>query len=86
MRVGLREALAQLPADEREAFLLREVGGLSYDEIAAATDSTMPAGFRAAISAIGVLKWTTSEYTDSSRRRRAINWVYCEPKSRTMMV
>ena len=43
MRVGLREALAQLPADEREAFLLREVGGLSYDEIAAATDSTMPA-------------------------------------------
>jgi RNA polymerase sigma factor (sigma-70 family) len=42
-RVSVREALAQLPADEREAFLLREIGGLGYGEIAAATDSTISA-------------------------------------------
>ena len=49
-------------------------------------ESTMPAGVRAAICSIGVLKGMTSEYTDSSRRRLAINWVYCEPKSSTRMV
>jgi RNA polymerase sigma-70 factor (ECF subfamily) len=42
-RASLREALSHLPADEREAFLLREIGGLAYGEIAAATDSTVPA-------------------------------------------
>ena len=35
---------------------------------------------------IGVLNGMISEYTDSSRRRRAINCVYCDPKSRTRMV
>lgn len=42
-RASVREALAQLPPDEREAFLLREIGGLGYGEIAAATDSTVAA-------------------------------------------
>lgn len=42
-RASVREALAQLPGDEREAFLLREIGGLGYGEIAAATDSTVAA-------------------------------------------
>jgi RNA polymerase sigma-70 factor (ECF subfamily) len=41
-RANLREALGLLPADEREAFLLREIAGLSYAEIAAMTDSTVP--------------------------------------------
>jgi RNA polymerase sigma-70 factor (ECF subfamily) len=40
MRAELDEALAVLPSQEREAFLARELGGLSYDEIASATDST----------------------------------------------
>jgi RNA polymerase sigma factor (sigma-70 family) len=42
-RAGLREALARLAPEDREAFLLREIAGLSYSEIAAATDSTIPA-------------------------------------------
>ena len=46
----------------------------------------MPTGRLARISAIGVLKGTISEYTESSRKRRAINCVNCEPKSRTTIV
>ena len=42
-RASIREALARLPTDEREAFLLREIAGLGYAEIAAATDSTVAA-------------------------------------------
>ena len=41
---------------------------------------------RAQRLAIDVLNGTISEYTDSSRRRRAMSCVYCEPKSRTRMV
>ena len=41
--VSLREALASLPEREREVFLLCEVGGLTYAEIAAATGSTTAA-------------------------------------------
>jgi RNA polymerase sigma-70 factor, ECF subfamily len=37
---GLREALALLPEREREAFVLREIDGLSYPEIAAACEVT----------------------------------------------
>ena len=47
-RVSLREALANLPGREREVFLLCEVGGLTYAEIAFATGST-PAAVRSAI-------------------------------------
>lgn len=36
--VAVREALAQLPATDREIFLLREAAGMSYDEIAVACD------------------------------------------------
>ena len=39
-RVALEQALAQLQDEHREAFLLREIGGLSYAEIAAACDVT----------------------------------------------
>jgi len=49
-------------------------------------DKMMPTGFRARIFSIGVFGGHTSEYTDSSRRRRAISCVNCDPKSRTMMV
>jgi len=43
LRVVLQQALAGLPADDREAFLMREVGGLSYDEIGDATGGTRDA-------------------------------------------
>jgi RNA polymerase sigma-70 factor (ECF subfamily) len=42
-RTSVREALALIPAEDREAFLLREIGGLAYAEIAAMTSSTVPA-------------------------------------------
>ena len=38
---ALLDALALLTAEQREAFLLREITGLSYDEIAERTDSTV---------------------------------------------
>ena len=38
---SLLDALATLTAEQREAFLLREVRGLSYEEIAQRTDSTV---------------------------------------------
>lgn len=41
LTVALSEALAAVPDTEREPFLLREVGGLSYDEIASVCDSTI---------------------------------------------
>ena len=40
LRLRLDEAMADVPEAEREAFLLREHGGLGYDEIAAVTGST----------------------------------------------
>ena len=41
--VPLSSALAALPEPERDAFLLSEVGGLAYAEIAALLQSTVPA-------------------------------------------
>jgi RNA polymerase sigma-70 factor (ECF subfamily) len=38
---ALAAALAQLPEQQREAFVLREISGLAYDEIARRTDSTV---------------------------------------------
>jgi RNA polymerase sigma-70 factor (ECF subfamily) len=40
LRVALDQALSRLGEAEREAFLLREVAGLGYEEIAAATGAT----------------------------------------------
>jgi RNA polymerase sigma-70 factor (ECF subfamily) len=37
---GLQEAVSRLPHGERAAFLLREVGGLTYGEIADVCDTT----------------------------------------------
>jgi RNA polymerase sigma-70 factor (ECF subfamily) len=38
--LAIDEALAQLPDDDRDVFLMREVGGLGYDDIAAASGLT----------------------------------------------
>jgi RNA polymerase sigma-70 factor (ECF subfamily) len=43
VRVDIQRALASLPPDEREAFLLAEIGGLTYAEIAALASTTIPA-------------------------------------------
>jgi RNA polymerase sigma-70 factor (ECF subfamily) len=37
---ALQEALASIQGEEREAFLLREVAGLSYEEIAAVVEAS----------------------------------------------
>jgi RNA polymerase sigma-70 factor (ECF subfamily) len=42
-RLDLRQALARLPDVEREAFLMAEIGGLSYAEIAAALEMSVGA-------------------------------------------
>ena len=39
---ALAEALAALPPEQRRVFVLREIAGLSYDEIAEEVDSTVP--------------------------------------------
>lgn len=38
--IALDEALARLPGEDREAFLMREVGGLGYADISEATGAT----------------------------------------------
>jgi len=42
-RLSIREALARLPDRERHAFLLCEVGGLSYEELAEVFDISLAA-------------------------------------------
>jgi RNA polymerase sigma-70 factor, ECF subfamily len=42
LRVDLQQALDALPAPDRDIFLLCEVGGLSYPEIASIVQSTVP--------------------------------------------
>jgi RNA polymerase sigma-70 factor, ECF subfamily len=41
LAVALAQAIDDVPDADREAFLLRELGGLSYQEIAAACESTV---------------------------------------------
>jgi RNA polymerase sigma-70 factor (ECF subfamily) len=48
LALTLDQAFAIMPVDEREAFLLRELAGLGYDEIAAACQIT-PAAARSRI-------------------------------------
>ena len=43
LAAALREALDRLPALDRDVFLMREAGGLSYDEIALACELTVDA-------------------------------------------
>src|SRR5438874_11532742 len=46
----------------------------------------MPFGFRASTSLSGAVQGSTTEKTLNSRMRRAMSWVYCDPKSRMTMV
>ena len=43
LAVGLAEALGRLPDADREMFLLKEIGGLSYQELAAVSNCTVEA-------------------------------------------
>src|ERR1043165_1047175 len=61
-------------------------GAPASDTLFGPPERMIPTGFFALSVSSGVLNGTTSEYTDSSRSRRAISCVYCEPKSRTRMV
>src|SRR2546430_17702849 len=45
-----------------------------------------PAGCRRFSSSHGVVPGTSSQYTLASRTRRAMSWLYCEPKSSTRTV
>ena len=42
----------------------------------------MPLGFHLRTSSLEMSQGRISQYTPSSRTRRAISWVYCAPKSR----
>ena len=41
-RARIARALAELPVEQREVFLMREFGGLSFAEVAAATECPLP--------------------------------------------
>jgi RNA polymerase sigma-70 factor (ECF subfamily) len=41
LALDLRQSLEQLPAADREMFLMKEVGGLTYQEIAQVCDSSI---------------------------------------------
>jgi RNA polymerase sigma-70 factor (ECF subfamily) len=64
-REEIHRALATLPADQREAFLLKHAEELSYDEMAAITGTSVPA-----------LKMRVSRACD--RLRRELEGVYRE--------
>ena len=61
-------------------------GAPASDTLFGPPDKMIPAGFLARIVSRGVSGAQTSEYTESSRNRRAMSCVYCEPKYSTMMV
>ena len=52
------------------------IGAPASETLLGPPDRMMPAGCRAQIVSAGVLGGQISEYTDSSRRRRAMSCVY----------
>lgn len=68
LQLRLDQALAALPAGEREAFLLREVGGLGYVEIGEITGAT-PAAVRSRI--FRARRELRSALTPANRERAA---------------
>src|SRR6185436_10089045 len=62
------------------------LGAPASDTLFGPPERMIPTGFFALRVSSDVLNGTISEYTDSSRSRRAMSCVYCEPKSRTRMV
>src|SRR5436190_6678892 len=61
-------------------------GAPASDTLLGPPERMIPTGLFCLIASSGVLNGTISEYTDSSRSRREINCVYCEPKSSTRIV
>src|SRR5215470_8159763 len=62
------------------------IGAPSSDTLLGPPERMIPTGSFSRSFSGEVLNGTISEYTDNSRRRRAMSCVYCEPKSRTRMV
>ena len=60
--MALRDAIARLPPAERDVFLLREHGGLTYQEIAEAGDMTTDA-VRASLHRELLAVWTAMRMT-----------------------
>src|SRR5262245_32890727 len=65
---------------------ISHVGAPWSDTLFGPPDRMIPAGDWSRIFCTGVSGGHTSEYTDNSRRRRAMSCVYWDPKSRTIMV
>lgn len=58
-------------------------GASALERLAGPPDRITPAARLERMSSAEVVNGTISEYTDNSRRRRAMSCVYWEPKSRT---
>lgn len=64
LRAALERAIAALPARRREVFLLRMVDGLSYDEIAAAMDTSRQTVANQLSRALATLRTTLGHLLD----------------------
>ena len=62
----LQEALAQLPEDQREVFLLKEVSGLKFREIAEIVDAPVPTIKSRMRYALQALRGHLAAYEDAS--------------------
>jgi RNA polymerase sigma-70 factor (ECF subfamily) len=74
VRLAVNEALAALPALERDVFLMREVGGLGYAEIAVACDLT-PDAVRSRIHRARLQLRQTLAAPIAAQRRQAMSRV-----------
>ncbi|HEX5068594.1 MAG TPA: sigma-70 family RNA polymerase sigma factor [Vicinamibacterales bacterium] len=73
VRFAVRQALAALPDADRDVFLLRESAGLSYEEIAATSDTTT-AAVRSRLYRVRLaLRETLAGYVND-QRRVGIRW------------
>jgi RNA polymerase sigma-70 factor (ECF subfamily) len=81
VRFAVRQALAGLPDADRDVFLLRESVGLSYEEIAAATEMT-PAAVRSRLYRVRLtLRETLAGYVDG-QQQVGVRWTNKEGHDR----
>lgn len=73
LRARLHEALAQLPDNYRTVIVLRDIEGLSYDEIARVTDSSLEAIKSRLFRARGTLRQLLAPYLQGSEAQSSPN-------------